>query len=204
MAVARALEGFDAPHLGGLKPELSGGSGTSPFLRLVPDALPGHEAAGRIEERRGVLHEHGERGERSCGHEVVGLTTRAGPPLLGPSGYRVRIREPCGASEPLDHLALTPGRLHQIHARARQRRRQHQAGETRAGADVRDRSCVPHLFELEPAETVGDVLPQRVIRIADGRRRVRLGRERLEQALQAIGNTGRKAVASPQSGERFP
>ena len=52
---------------------------------LVARSLPCHQRASGPQQRRRVLREHGQRGQRPRGDDVVGLGALARRPLLGPS-----------------------------------------------------------------------------------------------------------------------
>jgi hypothetical protein len=105
--------------------------------------------------------------------------------------HSARVVEPGGCGETADRLAFALARLDQVDVRVRQRDREHEAGEARSRAEVRDRPGGPELGNLETGQAVGYVCLERCPRLGDGRRRVRLRREGGEQALEPVGRARR-------------
>ena len=200
---ARPHTGRRAPH--GRPPGPAGGPRRAPPRSSASSRRPFQATSTPpvAKQRRRVLRQDRQRRQRPGGDDVVGLPARTAGPLLGPLGHRGGIAGSRGAGQALDHLALAPCRLHEVDPRGRQRHGKGQARKARPGADVGDARRPRHLRDVERDEAVRQVDPRGLRRCGDGGRRIRLGRERLEEAGKPLDLVFGQILADAREGQRF-
>src|SRR5919206_1474355 len=156
--------------------------------------LPGHEDALVAQQRRSVLAEHGQRGERPGRHDVLGAEPV--PPFLRARVNHRDVHEPRRLDRALEVASGAAGTLDERDVAVGKRRCEREPGPPRAGAEVREPVCGADLLELQRDERVGDVAVDSFGRVADGGRGVFVGGLVLEEGAEG----GDGALVQPVAG----
>ena len=183
----------------GSRPTRGRRAGGHLLARRVAAAAPGHERAANLEQRRGVLDDDLERGQRPRGNEVERLD--AVRPGLGAGMDDAGIGHVTLHDRALQERGLASRALDQRDVRIRQRDRQRQARNAGPGAEVGQRSASagPARARAQPARRRGD---RRRPSPGRGRRSARADRPRAGHEAGAAGvqrrGTGRSAPRAPR------
>jgi hypothetical protein len=199
VALLGGRERVDPPDLGDLEPEQRRRRRARRLLGRVPRALPRDQRPARGEQRRGVLGEDGERGDRPRGHDVVPAVPLG--PVLGPVADDLSVAQAGRRHRPLEERALAAEALDEGDARAGQRRREDEPGEPGAGAEVGDDARLADRGELEPGQRVGDVDIDAGRGLADRRRRRRVPGDEVQHRAERPGEPLRRPVRGEDRGQ---
>jgi hypothetical protein len=201
------LERLYPADLARFETQLARSGGRRPLLLRVASALPRDERAADTEQRCRVLGDHGQRRESPRRHQVIRRR-----PLLRPATDDCGVPQAGCGDRALHERALAPDALDEGDPCSRQGRGEREAGEPRAGAQIRDGRGAADDVELEGRERVRHVHVDAALRLPDRRRRRVVLRHEREDRRQR-GGPGRPHVEARRErlqaglrrvGERHP
>jgi hypothetical protein len=167
----------------------------------IARALPRHQHSALPQQRRGVLGQQRKRPDGACRHCVVRPLapterSRNVAELLRARGYGARVGHLARLDQPVHHGCLSAGGLHEVNLCLRQSHRQDESRKACTRTDIGYAPCGDELRDRKPTQCIRNVNLDRCFRVSGSGMRVRLGGQRLENALDLARSGPPKAVAS--------
>jgi hypothetical protein len=201
VSVLGGLEGLHRQHVVHGHPHLPSRFSACGLLAGIARPLPRDQHSALAQQRRRVLHKHGQRPQRAGCDRVVGLAaapdrSRHAGELLRARGYGARVGHVARLDQPVHHRRLSSHGLDEVNLRLRQSHGQSEARKPCTCAYIRNPPRPAERWNLQPAQAVRHVNLQRCLRLAHRGVGIRLSSQRLENPL----DLARGGLSEPVAG----